>query len=178
MKALTLWRPWLWAIFHAPRNPKWVENRGRKPPASLIGQRFALHAGKRFDAGAVDFIEEEVGGQCPPKADHPTGIIGTARLSGWVETRVNNRWSPGLDASRVRDVLLSPWTMRGGFAWVLDDVVALPHAVECLGAQGLWNVPADILAEMENPSPRRLQPPPAVAPEPAEKPRSAQLVLL
>lgn len=55
MKALTLWRPWPYAIFHLPPHvAKRVENRSWKPPVTLIGHRIAIHAGKTWDeAGAV-----------------------------------------------------------------------------------------------------------------------------
>lgn len=38
--ALTLWRPWAWAIIHGPKR---VENRTWKPPASFIGKRIGIH---------------------------------------------------------------------------------------------------------------------------------------
>lgn len=37
------------------------------------------------------------------------------------------------------------WT--GGFALLLDNVVALPEPVSCKGALGFWTVPADIEAK-------------------------------
>jgi len=36
-----------------------------------------------------------------------------------------------------------PWFV-GPFGWVLSDVVVLPAPVPCRGAQGLWEVPADV----------------------------------
>ncbi len=52
--ALTLHRPWPWAIIHGSKR---VENRSWAPPAWLIGQRLAIHAGKRWDADGADYVE-------------------------------------------------------------------------------------------------------------------------
>jgi hypothetical protein len=41
----------------------------------------------------------------------------------------------------------SPW-FCGPVGWVMTDVLVLPEAVPCKGAQGLWNVPDDALAKM------------------------------
>lgn len=49
MRALTLWRPWTWAIYHAGPRRKLIENRDWEPPRSVMGQIIALHAGKTFD---------------------------------------------------------------------------------------------------------------------------------
>lgn len=53
MKALTLWQPWSWAIAHAGKR---VENRTWAPPASVIGQRVAIHAGLRLDKAAAEAL--------------------------------------------------------------------------------------------------------------------------
>jgi hypothetical protein len=34
----------------------------------------------------------------------------------------------------------------GRWAWILEDIRPLPEPVPCRGAQGLWNVPADVEA--------------------------------
>ena len=43
MKAITLYPEWAWAIC---RLGKQVENRTWRPPANLLGERIAIHAGK------------------------------------------------------------------------------------------------------------------------------------
>ena len=84
MKALTIWRPWTWAILHLPeRHRKGVENRTWAPPTTVLGERIAIHAGLHFDAEAIDFIASRCpdDGPLPPltQAGHPTGIVGVAR---------------------------------------------------------------------------------------------------
>ena len=44
MKAITLYQPWASLI---PEGHKTIETRVRPPPLSLVGQRIAIHAGKR-----------------------------------------------------------------------------------------------------------------------------------
>ena len=55
MRGLTLHQPWAWAIAHAGKN---VENRTWAPPAYMIGERIAIHAGKRFDEEAWTFLSD------------------------------------------------------------------------------------------------------------------------
>jgi len=56
VKALTLWQPWSWAIAHAGKR---VENRTWAPPASVIGQRVAIHAGLKLDDEAVERLARD-----------------------------------------------------------------------------------------------------------------------
>lgn len=50
MKALTLLNPWAQAIAYWGKD---VENRTWAPPASLVGERIAIHAGKLPLTGAA-----------------------------------------------------------------------------------------------------------------------------
>ena len=56
MRAITLWPEWAWAIC---RLNKRVENRGYRPPAAMVGELVAIHAGKYFGgrAGRVATVE-------------------------------------------------------------------------------------------------------------------------
>lgn len=146
MKALTLWRPWPFAIFHLPPPvAKRVENRSWKPPAWLVGQRIAIHAGKTWDpSGARACIETQ---QLRPGLSgdmRSEGIIGTAVLCGLVtgdgywelaEGRLPLGWS-------VKTI--SDWYI-GPVGWLLDDVRALAEPIPCQGRQGLWDVPAELV---------------------------------
>lgn len=60
MYAITVKQPWAEAI---ARHGKTVENRTRRPPAHLIGQRVAIHVGNARDAW--DFFPRDV----PPHLD-------------------------------------------------------------------------------------------------------------
>lgn len=132
MRALTLWRPWPWAIFHAPKNPKRIENRPWKPWNSIVGQRIVLHAGQTFDKSAVDDILAITLGRhqlhtLPARASD-TGLIGVATVLGWAA-------SP----TELGDPAQEQW-FSGPFAWLLDDVRAFAEPIPCKGAQGLWQL--------------------------------------
>ena len=131
MKALTLWRPWTWAICHPSPKAKRVENRTWSPPRSLIGQDLAIHAGRRYDgADACRFIARILGELPPVQAHCREGIVAVARLAGL-------RFPPSND----------PWLV-GPVGWLLDNVRVLPRPIACKGAQGLWTLPPDVEAEV------------------------------
>lgn len=127
MKALSISRPWPWAIINAGKR---IENRSWRVPKGAIGERIAIHAAKSVDALAFAYIPD-----CPDfEGDHPTGIVALATITGCV--------GPGqhlpIPAGQQR------WYF-GPFGWVLDDVVEI-DPVPCKGALGLWEIPADVLA--------------------------------
>lgn len=121
MKALTLWRPWAWALF----NGKDLENRTWAPPAHMIGQRIAIHAGKKYDAAGEQFIADQLGRVYLPGQASATGIIGVATIA------------------RVVTESSSPW-FGGPNGWVFEDQVALPGPISIGGAQGLWTLPREV----------------------------------
>jgi len=174
MKALTLKQPWAWAVAHAGKD---VENRTWKPPASVIGQRIAIHAGctpldandeEGLDAYEDIIIKFGIAAEDAPD-DHPIvlrhhpvkrgriwlgGIVAVATIAGWIKE--NGDWqTPGISGvSRetgnpfiVDRGLDSRW-FAGPYGWLLAHVITLPKPIACRGAQGLWNVPADIEAEI------------------------------
>lgn len=144
MKALTLIRPWAAAVAHLGKN---VENRTWRPPAALIGQRFAIHAGKREDLAVLRAITlEQLDRGLPMMRDAgPQGIVCTVRLAAvftaagvvHADERIATAKKHGRDFWR--------WYM-GPVGWVLDDVRTLATPVPCRGAQGLWTLPADVEA--------------------------------
>lgn len=151
MKAVTLIQPWATAVMHWGKP---VENRSWAPPAALVGQRIAIHAGKKLDVDAMHDLV--IRGMAPDVESVPQGVIlGTVRLDGWIETnerRAVREWNFGaLCGARpvnFDELLASAWLVPGGFAWVLSDPEPLATPIPCKGAQGLWNVPADVLAQM------------------------------
>lgn len=68
----------------------------------------------------------------PPPSYHPTGIIGTVRVTGFREGP-----PPPCGASNF-----DPWYV-GPFGWLLADPVALTTPIEIPGKQGLWDVPEE-----------------------------------
>jgi hypothetical protein len=142
MRALTLIRPWCWAILHAGKD---VENRSWPPMERLLGSRIAIHSGMKYDdgaAGAIDGLTEL--GSAPRNEEWPGGhIVGTVRVDGWVESIGEVFDWQGIARSEAVKAARSPWFV-GPIAWVLRDPVALAERVPCRGAQGLWTLPADV----------------------------------
>ena len=126
MKALTLIRPWPWAILYGGKR---CENRTWRPPASVVGQVIAIHAGRTYDEAAEERICRIMGsGTDGSRIDE--GIVGTARITGVVDSL------PG-----------DPWFV-GPFGWVLGDVRALARPIPCRGSQGLWALPPEVEARV------------------------------
>jgi hypothetical protein len=134
VKALTLWRPWPWAIFHARHNPKRIENRPWVPPTWVLNEVIALHAGAVLDGHALHFIAEASGDSGVYRAIHPGGIIGVATVRGYVDQA---------EAAEHFMVGQSAW-FSGPFAWLLSDVRTLTKPVPCKGFQKLWNLPPEV----------------------------------
>lgn len=125
LKAITLHRPWPWAIFciDADSELKDVENRTWHPPAELIGQRIAIHAGKKRDQAGREFIRR-LGYDCPDDGpEYPLGIVGTVRLTGTMEP---------IQTTRKHRALFSKWYM-GRVGWMIADPLKLESPLECRG---------------------------------------------
>lgn len=126
--ALTLKQPWADGILYHGKD---IENRGYPPPADLIGQRIALHAGKTDDMLGRDVIEHVSGEQLRPEREWPRGVIvATAVVAGVV---------------RQSD---SPWFVNGQYGWQLADVRVLRTPLPCRGQRKLWPVPGQIASHL------------------------------
>lgn len=137
MRALTLWRPWPYAIFHGGQRRKLIENRDWEPPRAMMHQIFALHAGKTFDRDGAQFIQKQLGLTGLPPAAWLEGVIGITKIIGL--------------AHRREEVIpeQQDWFF-GDVGFVLDPrcTIALPRPIECKGAQGFWTLPPDMAAEL------------------------------
>lgn len=133
---LTIAQPWPWAFSLGKR----VENRSWAPPRSMLGQKIALHGGRRKSPRTYDFQKGaeavvRIGKPAPVRyMDVPQveGVFAVARLARVV--RVDSELPDG-DCR---------WFF-GPFGWVLEDYVRLPEPVPCKGALGLWALPDDVL---------------------------------
>lgn len=151
MKALTITQPWCGLV---ASGIKLVENRSWKPPASLIGQRFALHASRHVDAAtfpciidiAPDVLQDPVDGE--EAAWHvkvrTMGMLITSAIVG-VATLQRS-----VCADEVFDL---PDDQRrwffGPVGYVLTDVRRLVRAIPCKGALSFWTVPEEIERDIE-----------------------------
>ena len=69
MVAITLWRPWSWALFHG----KTIENRTWAPPAWIVGKQIVIHAGKTYDKEGDLFCCKVLGLGALPSEARPRG---------------------------------------------------------------------------------------------------------
>lgn len=137
MKAITLWRPWDQAILHGSKR---YENRGWPLYKSLVGQRIALHAGKKYDIDGARWMKRN-GLYVPPSCgDSPTGIVGVVVF----DKVVTNDESDESYFEDIRD----PWFF-GKYGWHIGSVERIRHPIPCIGRQGVWNVPDDTCVEIE-----------------------------
>lgn len=142
MKALTLWRPWPVAIFYLkPEFRKDIENRSKKPPQSVIGQRIAIHAGKRFDRYAFEEWLQII---------RPNPINTFALTCRWQDLSIVQ----GIVGTVVVTAVCKPedtdslWS-TGPECLVLSEPRPLREPIPCKGKQGYWNVPPKIEAKIK-----------------------------
>lgn len=148
MKAVSLWQPHA-SLLVLP-NPatgrpfKGYETRGWKSPATIMGQRIAIHAAKNrsdllwleesFARGHYDEFTDAIqalGFKHP--FDMPTGaIVGTAVITGWII------------AEAVKDDPFGDFG-PGRFAWTVEDPRPLPQPVPWKGAQGIFEIPDEVI---------------------------------
>ena len=140
MRGLTLHRPWDEAIV---RGEKTIENRPWKPWPKVIGERIAIHAGKKYDHDAAAWIRRRGVRLFSTMDSHRTragAVVGVARVVGYVtRDKAGNLEHAGLSADELAAALDSPWGF-GPVRWVLADAVPIepiPHP----GALALWRVP-------------------------------------
>jgi hypothetical protein len=145
MKALTLKQPWAWAVVHGG---KWIENRTWRPPAAIIGEPFAIHAGlKKPDE--EDVADAVKCARVPRPHELQRGcIVALATITGFVEVDDDGEivafTGEGREAAALaRRAVRSPW-FSGPIGMYVSDVRPLSNPIPCTGALGFWTVPADL----------------------------------
>ncbi|MFA4945892.1 MAG: hypothetical protein WC789_14490 [Lentisphaeria bacterium] len=146
MKALTIHQPYagLVALGHKPE-----ENRGRRPPQSIIGVRSAIHAGL-----VTDLLPDGLWtGPLPDLCAVTGAVVGTGVVCGWVEV---NEWTDGpyiadyygVSGAEAIKHMRSKWRIRGHrVLWIYRDCIPLPSPVPCPGQQMLgWTLPPGVEA--------------------------------
>ena len=145
MKALTLIQPWAALI---ASGVKLIENRTWRAPADLIGQRIAIHAGKKVDQDAIDGVIDsederldEYGGL--RIIETPLWRVTGAILRTALLVSVNDESDdPDMEAGEGQS-----WWFNGPYGFVLRDV-RIVAPIACKGALGFWRVPDDIAKQI------------------------------
>ncbi len=147
MKALTLWQPWATlCVIPAEgtttgRRAKKYETRSWGPPASMIGQRVAIHAAAT--PAHLDVCGSEHFRQALAGADTPLGVIvGTAVIKAAGVMFLHN--IQRLARESPREIAFGLW-LPGRYYWQLGDVERLAEPVPARGMQKLWTLPDDVL---------------------------------
>lgn len=130
MKALTLWRPWAWALFHG----KPVENRPWPLPPAMIGQVTAIHAGKKLDHDGGRFICDQLKLDKLPREARFEGIVGVVVWSRCITKHSDALWR-------------SPWFF-GPYGLVIGEHFEIHDPIPCRGMLGFWTVPAGVETEV------------------------------
>jgi hypothetical protein len=144
IRGLTFRQPWLYAIKEMGKDR---ENRTWKPyrPPTHI----ALHGGvydeskkyKRDLARAFVWMTENVPGATKQYLE--------SRIYTWDDTVMTG--IVGIMPYRGYDLptaATSPWHLEGQWGWRIEDVVWLPEAIPCSGAQGLWTLPTAVETQL------------------------------
>ncbi len=145
MKALTLHQPWASLIAHGVKT---VETRSWAPPRQLVGQRIAIHAGRRVVRGGTswgtrqaiaDLYGPEWWKEIPVEAVVCTALLVEVRRvtehSGGVAYLAP---SLGSDRSQVQIDPHGDFD-PGRWLWFLRDVELVEPPSPAIGHQGLWN---------------------------------------
>ena len=159
VRALSLSRPWPYAILAAGKR---IENRADKrgmPPMCRYRGRLLLHAAKSWDKSAVDWmlkrglIDRKTGWMLDAQRWNPSlecltpgAIVGRCRVVAGLRPMADESGRAEdfeVDTLHRYDELDMRWWM-GGFGMVLTDVVGVtPFTVR--GHQGLWKPPAELV---------------------------------
>lgn len=145
MRAISLWQPYASSALIPALKPH--ETRHWAAPASVIGQRIAIHAaGKPI---ARDLVSDEACGVLSQsfgaawRTDLPRGaLIGSVIV---VDCRPCDCMVAPAEPLHQNDYLLGVWG-RGRYAWRLADPWILTKPVPWKGKQGWFQVPDEIMA--------------------------------
>lgn len=140
--ACTFVQPWATAALTV----KPIDNRQVAPPKALVGGRFAVHAGQKFDStdqwGLRHHLKDIDLGQI-----HQRALLGTVKLVGYVKVDDEDGgldFALGLNHAQINGALESRWRAPGArFLWVLAEPLVLEQPIPCKGAQGMWRVPSE-----------------------------------
>jgi hypothetical protein len=152
VKAIPLWQPYASLIAIGAKR---VETRHWPAPATIVGQRVAIHACKTPQA--LDMLRQEPFARAIDNAAVAGTLaqIGGALPLGYIlATAVLARSTQitALDANTLRERKPDEYAFGdytpGRYAWVLDDVRPLARIVPWVGTQGIFEVPDELVGEL------------------------------
>ena len=128
MRAITLHRPWSFAVAHLGKD---VENRGwRTNYRGLV----AIHAGQRWNHDAEEYLDRVANRSIRSAGNvYDEGVVAVANLVDCHEAYYYGEFC-----------CTHAWAQWTGWHWVLANVRPLPEPVPCKGRQGLWRLPKDV----------------------------------
>ncbi len=161
--ALTIWPEWAWAIAHFGKD---IENRTWVPPRYIVGKWLAIHAGAHIGGrkGDVALLEglsdlremaesvaderggDSMGGGLPEYSEliskiATSAVVAVVKVKGHIYGDAMG-WYAG------PETLNADGKVVPSYGWELASLIALPVPVKCKGAQGLWPLPVDVLAQV------------------------------
>ena len=162
MRALTVRQPWCWSIVYASKR---VENRSRPIPSTLdLPARVALHAGKAWDDSMEDFWpwdvdmpRKETEGWHGEKITPFVGGFGIdthyrvqsfGAIVAVIELTGCHHADEPACARAAGFMSCSMWANDNAFHWQIGDVTPLADPIPCRGMLGLWTVPDELVARI------------------------------
>lgn len=139
MKALPLWQPWASLVAVGAKN---IETRHWPAPATMVGQRIAIHATKTTDhlqlARVAPFSD-----YLPAPELLPLGaLIATVVVDR--SRRITAESAALLEAMNPHEFAFGNYA-EGRYAWVLRDAQTLAAPIPWRGSQGIFEVPDELL---------------------------------
>lgn len=154
MRALTVRQPWAWAIIHGQKD---VENRSRNIAGSYRGPIAITASAKRSDDPQYvrDALDDMAARGLPRKEEitdpatfasfgstlYVGAVLGVVDL-----VDVHAMWA---DEDGCCDRCISRWAQQSPYHLVLANPRPLPTPIPVHGRLGLWTLPVDIAAQVE-----------------------------
>ena len=132
MKAITLHQPWAALVACGAKN---TETRSWHPPKNLLGQRLAIHAGKKsvkIPAGAFAQAVDSCLGKGWRSKEAFGAVIATAKLK-------KVKKITGKEDISKKEILFGDYA-PGRWMWQLADIKKVEPPVITRGYQKIWNL--------------------------------------
>lgn len=126
MKALSVWQPWAWALV---QGYKPCENRTWKLWKGILGTTVAIHGASTHVPAHHKTIRSMTGVDPSGPSLDCRAIVGVVDIVDCIP--------PGAPAPAH----VEPWRNPEGYAFVVDNALAIPDPIPIHGALGFWQLP-------------------------------------